>query len=139
MSAHAPSWALAAQALDANDQVHVRTGLNLRVMTSPLLGLPVTPFRVLAQDVDTATLRTDVVWTTDDVIPRVLLAPFDVTPERPAIGWLPPTLDATCCWIDVDVDVDPNDDVKVSAMLPTTRGPRAVATRSARPYQVWAS
>ena len=63
--------------------------------------------------------------------------PFAVTADQPAIGWLPPTIDATCCWIDVDVDVD--DHVQVSAMLPTGRGPRPVATRSARPYQVWAS
>ena len=138
MTALSPAWALAAQALDVRgDQSYLRTGLHLRVMTSPDLGLPVTPLRVLHREIDPATLRTDIVWTTTDVNPRVLNPPFAVTADQPAIGWLPPTIDATCCWIDVDVDVD--DHVQVSAMLPTGRGPRPVATRSARPYQVWAS
>lgn len=137
-SAIAPAWAMAAQALQASDQDHVRTGLHLRVLTSPLLGLPITPFRILEQPVDLDSLREDVVWTDTAPLPRHLHPPFQVTPDRPAIGWLPsPAADATCCWI--RIDDRRGDDLTVSAMVPTTRGPRCVARRSDGSREVWAS
>lgn len=137
--AQAPAWAMAAQALDARDEPHLSDGLHLRVVTSPLLGLPVTPFRILHADVSSLTLRADIVWTDDNTLPTRLNPPFDVTPERPAIGWLPPAADATCCWIALDADVSAGEELRLSAMVSTGRGPRAVAARSDRPHRVWAS
>lgn len=139
MSSQAPAWAMAAQAVQASDQTHLRTGLHLRVMTSPLLGLPVTPFRILSHAVDTNTLRDDIVWTDAAPFPQRLTPPFDVTAERSAIGWLPSPADATCCWLELDADVPAGEELRVSAMVSTSRGVRAVATRSSRPHQVWAS
>lgn len=138
VSALAPAWAMAAQALMASDQQHLRTGLHLRVMTNPLLGLPITPFRIIRAGRPPA-LRTDIIWTDDSPLPRRLNPPFQVTPDRPAIGWLPAPASATCCWIEVAADVDAGDDLRVSAMASTPRGSRPVASRSWRPYHVWAS
>ncbi len=138
VSALAPAWAMAAQALVASDQAHLRTGLHLRVMTNPLLGLPITPFRII-QAGRRPSMRTDIVWTDDSPLPQRLNPPFEVTPDRPAIGWLPPPAWATCCWIELFADVQPNDELNVSAMASTPRGSRPVATRSYSPYHVWAS
>ena len=138
VSALAPAWAMAAQALVASDVPHLRPGLHVRVMTNPLLGLPITPFRII-QAGRPAALRTDIIWTDDSALPQRLNPPFDVTPDRPAIGWLPAPALATCCWIEVLADVAAGDDLSVSAMASTPRGPRPVTTRSFSPYHVWAS
>ena len=138
VSALAPAWAMAAQALVASDQAHLRTGLHLRVMTNPLLGLPITPFRIIEAG-PPSVLRTDMVWTDDSPLPQRLIPPFEITPDRPAIGWLPAPVSATCCWLEVFADVEPDDELTVSAMASTPRGSRPVATRSFSPYHVWAS
>lgn len=85
MSARAPGWALGALATFIGDDPHQASGAHLRILPSPILGLPVMPFTV-----DTATpdaellLRNDVDWR--DAFDRPVATPFDVTTDNPVIG-----------------------------------------------------
>ena len=85
-------------------------------------------------------MRSDIVWTDDSPLPVRLIPPFDVTPDRPVIGWLPPAADDTCCWIEVSADVPAGDGARGVGDDRRPAGAREPSRRgSNRPYRVWAS
>ena len=96
-----PSWAMSGQAIDAIGDPHLSKGFHYRVLTSPLLGLPVAPLVIgrigLGRGAKGYTRR-DVTWV--DSHGAILTTPFTVTPDNPVTGYLP--LGATCCWAMID-------------------------------------
>jgi hypothetical protein len=92
-----PSWAMSGQAVDAIGDAHLSPGIHYRVLINPLLGLPVVPLSVLVGNLKTMAkgfTRTDITWV--DSTGAILTAPFQVTPDNPVTGYLPPG--QTCCW-----------------------------------------
>ncbi|GAA1282286.1 hypothetical protein Psi02_38650 [Planotetraspora silvatica] len=92
-----PSWALSGQAVDGVGDAHLATGVHYRVLTNPLLGLPVVPLsigRITLGEMAKGHTRRDVTWV--DSRGNMLTAPFTVTPDNPVTGHLP--LGETCCW-----------------------------------------
>ncbi|HMG52209.1 MAG TPA: hypothetical protein VK601_01980, partial [Kofleriaceae bacterium] len=100
----APRWLLDGQALDGAGDFHLAPGVHFRLLMSPLLGLPAAPFEVfriaLGTGAGKASLRTDIRWI--DSHGRVLTAPFDVTPDNPVTGVLPPPQLGVCIWFTLD-------------------------------------
>lgn len=96
-----PSWAMSGQAIDAVGDPHLSKGFHYRVLTSPLLGLPVAPLvvgRISLGRSAKGYARHDVTWV--DSHGTILTTPFTVTPDNPVTGYLP--LGATCCWAMID-------------------------------------
>lgn len=96
-----PSWAMSGQAIDATGDPHLSKGFHYRVLTSPLLGVPVAPLvvgRVSLGRGAKGFARYDVTWV--DSHGTVVTTPFTVTPDNPVTGYLP--LGATCCWAMID-------------------------------------
>ncbi len=96
-----PSWAMSGQAVDAIGDPHLSKGFHYRVLTSPLLGLPVAPLvigRIGLGRGAKGYARYDVTWV--DSHGTILSTPFTVTPDNPVTGYLP--LGATCCWAMID-------------------------------------
>ena len=97
-----PKWAFQAQAIHSADDPHLAFGVHLRLLPSPLLGLPVAPFMVyradLGQNAQQAKARSALTWIDSRGSERT--PPFEVTPDNPVTGWLPE--DTRCCWIDID-------------------------------------
>lgn len=100
----APLWSFNAQAIDAAGDPHLTPGVHLRLIPSQRLGLPVMPFFVyrlnLGPEGKLGFPRTDITWV--DSRGRTLTPPFDVTPDNPVTGWLPPPSSGICCWIQVE-------------------------------------
>lgn len=98
----APKWAFQAQALHSADDPHLAQGVHLRLLPSPILGLPVAPFQIyranLGQEARKGKVRSQLTWIDARGVTRT--PPFKVTPDNPVTGWLPE--DTRCCWIDVD-------------------------------------
>lgn len=103
MIAIAPRWAFNAQAIDAAGDPHLQPGIHLRLIPSELLGLPAFPFIVYRLNLGPfgklARPRTDIRWV--DSRGNRLSPPFDVFPNNPVTGWLPPPENGICCWIQV--------------------------------------
>ena len=104
----APSWALFGGAIDAKNapNPHLASGIHLRVLPSPDLGLPSTPlfvsrFEVIADSIGAFARRSDIRWT--DATGKVLTPPFDVPTDvnNPVTGSLPGPPSGTCVWISV--------------------------------------
>jgi hypothetical protein len=96
-----PSWAFCGQAVDGVGDAHLAAGVHYRVLTHPLIGLPVVPLvigKITLGQVAKGHTRTDVTWV--DSHGAVLTAPFTVTPDNPVTGYLP--LGQTCCWAALD-------------------------------------
>lgn len=92
-----PSWAFSGQAVDGVGDAHLAAGVHYRVLTHPLLGLPVVPLvigRITLGQWAKGFTRRDVLWV--DSRNAVLTAPFTVTPDNPVVGFLP--AGQTCCW-----------------------------------------
>ncbi len=123
MSQLVPSWALSGQAVDAAGDAHLSPGVHFRLLTNPLLGLPLVPVAVgraeLRDRLERYT-RHDVTWV--DAHGAVLTPPFTVTPDNPVTAHLP--LGRTCCWAAVDAKVD-----SVAAPSLPTRPPVLAAPR----------
>lgn len=101
-----PSWAFSGQAVMSADDAHLAPGLHYRVLTNPLLGLPVVPLaigKVSLGKMAKGHTREDVTWV--DSQGRILAAPFHITPDNPVTGYLPPGW--TCCWAVVHATADP--------------------------------
>lgn len=118
---------LGAQALDATGDPHLATGLHFRLLAHPRLGLPLAPLRVfrlhLPNPAQNAGLhRRDIEWR--NAQGQTLFAPFDVTPESPVTGYLPPYPDI-CVWLEVSA-------VATSALSPAVVQPVSVASGSGR-------
>lgn len=159
----APTWAFAAQALDAAGDPHLPSGVHLRILPSELVGLPVAPFLVYRADLGPSAKggkpRTDVTWIDSRGVHRT--PPFSVTPDNPVTGWLPPPSSGVCCWILVRATqpagtaaaathlptplvaataaAAPAPGLTVAAVVATPRGPATVARRTAAPYALAAS
>lgn len=91
-----PSWAMSGQALHGHGDTHLAEGTHLRIVTNPLLGLPVCPIVVHQERTTLAHLvrlaRTDVIWVASNG--TILTPPFTVTPDNPVTGHLP----QSACW-----------------------------------------
>lgn len=101
MSLLAPSWAFSGQAIDGTGDPHLARGVHFRVLTNPLLGLPIVPIvvgRIVLYEEAKGLTRRDVTWV--DSHGNVLTAPFNVTAGNPVTGYLP--LGRTCCWASVE-------------------------------------
>ena len=99
-----PSWAFSGQAIDGRGDTHLAEGLHHRVVTNPLIGLPVAPL-VIGRTVWTPSElksfgRSDVLWI--DSRGSVLSLPFTVAPDNPVTGHLPV---GQCCWARIDARV----------------------------------
>ncbi|WP_162802240.1 hypothetical protein [Ornithinimicrobium murale] len=94
-----PSWAMSGQAIDGRDDTHLALGNHLRIVTNPLLGLPVCP--IVVQRVVTTRkqlwrqTRSDAVWV--DSHGTVLTPPFTLTADNPVTAHLP----RAACWVEV--------------------------------------
>ena len=94
-----PSWAMSGQAIDGRDDTHLAPGNHLRIVTNPLLGLPVCP--IVVQRVVTTRkqlwlqTRSDAVWV--DSHGTVLTPPFTLTADNPVTAYLP----RPACWVEV--------------------------------------
>lgn len=126
----APRWAFNAQAIDAAGDPHLAPGIHLRVLPSQLLGLPVAPFLVYRVNLGPfgklSKLRSDILWI--DSRGLRLTPPFDVHPDNPVTGWLPPPSNGVCCWI--QVHTVPVDDDRPRFPIPR---PPVVAVPRRRP------
>jgi hypothetical protein len=92
-----PAWAFSGQAIDAVGDAHLAPGMHYRVLTSPLLGLPVVPLvigKVRLGTMAKGFTRRDVTWV--DSRGTILTTPFIVTPDNPVTGHLP--AGEVCCW-----------------------------------------
>jgi hypothetical protein len=92
-----PSWAFSGQAVDGVGDAHLAGGVHYRVLTNPLLGLPVVPLvigKITLGEVAKGHTRRDITWV--DARGTTLTAPFAVAPDNPVTGYLP--LGQTCCW-----------------------------------------
>ncbi len=101
-----PSWAFSGQAVMSGDDAHLAPGLHYRVLTNPLLGLPIVPMaigRISLGKMAKGHTRSDVTWV--DSQGRILAAPFHVTADNPVTGYLP--RGQTCCWAVVHATADP--------------------------------
>lgn len=90
-------WSLSGQAVDAVGDAHLAPGMHYRVLTNPLLGLPVVPLIIGKQRLGTVAkgfTRRDITWV--DSHGTVLTAPFTVAPDNPVTGHLP--AGEVCCW-----------------------------------------
>ncbi len=102
MIVHAPSWAIAGQAIEGRaDEPHLAKGVHLRVASHPALGLPVIPLRIRRIDLGPsgkhAPTRSDVVWR--DADGTQLPASFTLGEGASATAHFPPG--TTCCWAEV--------------------------------------
>lgn len=83
---------------------HAQPGNHLRVNTHPLLGLPVAPFIVWRAQIHfeqlNRYLREDVVFTNKRG--RVIVPPFDVTPDNPVTARIILAPGEICLWAQVD-------------------------------------
>lgn len=91
-STQAPVWAFRAEAIDGDGDTHLPSGIHVRALPSPQLGLPATPLVVyrLAFDLDKQKqLVRDggVRWVDEHGV--VLTPPFAVTPDKPVYGYFP--------------------------------------------------
>ena len=96
-----PSWAFSGQAVDGVGDAHLAAGVHYRVLTNPLLGLPVVPLvigKITLGQLAKGHTRRDVTWV--DSHGTALTAPFTVTPDNPVTGYLP--LGQTCCWAELE-------------------------------------
>ncbi|MGB7982149.1 MAG: hypothetical protein WCF36_15310, partial [Candidatus Nanopelagicales bacterium] len=101
-----PSWAFSGQAVMSADDAHLAPGLHYRVLTNPLLGLPVVPMaigRISLGKMAKGHTRADITWV--DSRGAILAAPFHVEPDNPVTGYLP--RGQTCCWAVVHATADP--------------------------------
>lgn len=92
-----PSWAMSGQAVDGVGDAHLAKGVHYRILTNPLLGLPVVPIAIGKINLHTLAkghTRSDVTWV--DSQGTILTTPFTVTPDNPVTAYLP--LGETCCW-----------------------------------------
>jgi hypothetical protein len=146
VSSLAPRTLLAAQALDSYGDPQLAPGIHLRVMPNAELGLPVAPLLVyrmrLGHGAENVSLREDIIWR--DSHGNTLTEPFEVTPENPVKGYLPPMVGGVCCWIEVlakpttgysQLDAG----LQVSATVTTPLGDAPVARVSRPAYQLSAS
>lgn len=145
-----PSWAFSGQAVDSGGDPHLAKGVHYRVLTNPLLGLPVVPLvigRVSLGEMAKGHTRSDVIWL--DSQGTTLTAPFAVTSDNPVTAHLP--LGRTACWAAVEGRArirSPLDPIgagrhapgfRVEGVVATPYGDAPVAIRSAAPYHVYAS
>ena len=96
-----PSWAFSGQAVDGVGDAHVAAGVHYRVLTNPLIGLPVVPLvigKITLGELAKGHTRRDVTWV--DSHGTTLTAPFTVAPDNPVTGYLP--LGQTCCWAELE-------------------------------------
>ena len=102
MAAYAPHALFAGQALGAAGDPHLRDGLHLRVVHSPMVGLPLAPYllRRAAGPPKAFPLRTDVVWVRESDGAR-LTPPFDIPAGDAAIGWFTPGETGGPVWVEV--------------------------------------
>ncbi len=136
-----PSWAMSGQALDARADTHLVDGLHYRVLTNPLLGLPVAPLIVRKQvwrwsDVQRRG-RTEVTWVDDRGAVRT--PPFFVTPDNPVTGTLP--TGEICCWARLEAKPGgrATGGLSLRGMVATPGGDATVAVSSRPPFDVYAS
>ncbi len=118
-----PSWAMSGQAIDAVGDAHLAKGLHYRVLTNPLLGLPVVPLSILRVNLGTVAkgfTRRDITWV--DSHGTLLTTPFTVTADNPVTGYLP--LGQTCCW--AAVEGTPTSVIGPGGVLPPILDPRGV-------------
>jgi hypothetical protein len=105
MSCYAPSWALAAQAIDAAGDPHLAKGVHLRLLPGALLGLPIFPLRVqrinLGKPGSSAIFRSDGLRFVD-AKKNVLVPPFTMSADNPVTVHLPLPADGQCCWIEIE-------------------------------------
>ena len=126
-----------AHALPVDDnEPHAQVGNHLRVNTHPLLGLPVAPFlveRAVMGSVRGLNTRSDVVFTDKDG--RLVLAPFDLTPDDPVTVHIVLSAGEACLWAQVDAisqddsrgaihDGRPTTPIITERPQPPTRGSR---------------
>lgn len=91
-SIQAPAWALLANAIDGIGDTHLPSGIHVRALPSPRLGVPATPLvvsrSVLGADIlRRLALGTGVTWI--DSNGKTLAPPFGVTPDNPVYGYFP--------------------------------------------------
>ncbi|WP_156224828.1 hypothetical protein [Pseudactinotalea suaedae] len=94
-----PSWAMSGQAIDGREDTHLAVGNHLRIVTNPLLGLPVCPVVVHRVTIHIKSLqrhtRSDAIWVAANG--TILTPPFTLTPDNPVTAYLP----RTACWAEV--------------------------------------
>lgn len=102
MAAYAPHAFLAGQALGSAGDPHLRDGLHLRLVHSPMIGLPLAPYLVrrAVGPPESFPLRTDVVWVRESDGVR-LTPPFDIPTGDAAIGWFVPGETGGPVWVEV--------------------------------------
>ncbi|HWM96645.1 MAG TPA: hypothetical protein VNO54_06270, partial [Streptosporangiaceae bacterium] len=139
-----PSWALCGQAVDGTGDAHLAVGVHYRVITHPLIGLPVVPLvigKITLGQAAKGHTRTDITWV--DSRGAILTTPFTVTPGNPVTGYLP--LGQTCCWAALEGraagGLAPHSlaPFRVEGVVATPLGDAPVAVRSQPPYHVYAS
>jgi hypothetical protein len=135
---------MAGQAIDGTGDPHLAAGIHYRMLTHPLLGLPVVPVvigKTILTQLGKGHTRTDVTWI--DSHGTVLTPPFAVTQDNPVTGYLP--LGQTCCWAAVEgraaARFPPHaaTPFRVEGVVVTPFGDAPVAVRSRTPYHVYAS
>jgi hypothetical protein len=139
-----PSWALCGQAVHGAGDAHLAAGVHYRVLTHPLIGLPVVPLVIgkisLGQSAKGYT-RTDITWV--DSQGTILNPPFTVTPRNPVTGYLP--LGQTCCWAALEGRASGGQPppslapFRLEGVVATPLGDAPVAVRGHAPYHVYAS
>ena len=95
------AWAFSGQAIDAVGDAHLAPGVHYRVLTNPLLGLPVVPLVIGKVELGRFAkgfTRHDVTWI--DSHGTILTTPFTVTPDNPVTGHIP--TGEICCWAALD-------------------------------------
>ncbi len=135
----APRFALGALALEGDDDPHLAPGVHLRLLPTPLVGLPTRPVGVYRIDLGEAAAE---VTTLDQAAPAVwvdnegrpLSPPFDV-PEDGAWGLIPAGTWDPCVW----VKVLGSGSLQVSIRGPVGGRLETLFTRSAEPWELCAS
>jgi len=100
-----PSWAMSGQAIDGREDSHLAEGTHLRIVTNPLLGLPICPIVVDRVTLNVKSLlrytRSDAIWV--DARGALLTPPFAITADNPVTAYLP----RSACWAMVSATAAP--------------------------------
>ena len=105
MTLLAPPRLLSGVGIDDPGDPHLARGGHVRLFANPALGLPVAPIVVSRSTINADALkrlgRRDIEWRDSNGV--LLVPPFDVRPDNPVHGTLPPLPGARCIWIEVDM------------------------------------
>ncbi len=139
MSYLPPAWIIGAQALDSTGDPTIASGAHFRILTHPLVGLPLRPLLVyrvnLGPSANQFAQRQDITWTDEDG--AILAAPFALTKGKRVFGWLPIDASTRCLWIKTLVSNPAN--MRMDAFVESAYGRVIVGSRTQEPFELGAS